>query len=206
MTRTVLFLMVLFAGCSAIEQTETPVQPPKLTRSAPLPPIVSVVPEAGMKFTVLIHVRRDGTVGDATLLKSSGHPDWDSLALHSILKWEFIPAQREGKPVEVWMRQPLVVQFLDPVMRTLAALVSATQQEADSLEALLDHGTGFDALLRDAVQVRGERSGSLGAVDISFFVPHLRNELLRLGEGDVSRPLRVGNRFIIYKRLKKDPA
>ncbi len=206
MTRTALFLMVLLAGCSALEQTETPVQPPRLARSAPLPPIVSNVQQGGIKFTVMIFVRGDGTVGDATLLKSSGHPDWDSLALHSILQWEFIPAEREGKPVEIWMRQPLVVQFLDPVMRTLEEIVSATQQDADSLELLLDHGVDFDTLLRHADQYGSERSGSLGGVDISLFVPHLRDKLLRLGEGDVSRPLRVGNRFIIYKRLKKEPA
>jgi TonB family protein len=206
MTRTALFLMVFLAGCSAIEQIESPVQPPVLTRSAPLPPIMRVVPEGGMRFSVKILVREDGTVGDEKLLKSSGDPDWDSLALRSIMKWAFIPARREGKPVELWIRQPLVVQLQEPVMRTLAALVSATQQEADSLESLLDHGMDFDTLLGHAVQVPGERSGFLGAVDISVYVPHLRDKLLRLGEGDVSRPLRVGSRFIIYKRLKKEPA
>jgi parvulin-like peptidyl-prolyl isomerase len=38
------------------------------------------------------------------------------------------------------------------------------------------------------------------------YAPPLRDELLRLREGEVSRPLRFGDGFILYKRLKKDPA
>jgi TonB family protein len=159
-----------------------------------------------MKFNVSILVLKDGTVGGVKLLESSSDPDWDSLALHSILKWQFIPARREGMPVELWIRQPLLVQLRDPIIRTLTELVCATQQEADSLSLLLEHGMSFDSLLRHAVQVPGERSGSLGSVDISMYAPRVRDELLRLREGEVSRPLRVGNRFIMYKRLKKEPA
>jgi parvulin-like peptidyl-prolyl isomerase len=88
----------------------------------------------------------------------------------------------------------------------LAGLVSATREEADSLSLLLEHGMTFDTLLRQALQVSGERSGTIGPVDISLYAPHLRDELLKLREGEVSRPVRIGNRFIIYKRLKKEPA
>jgi TonB family protein len=206
MIHTALFLTILLAGCSAIPQTETPIKPPELVKSARLPPILSVVPGEGMRFNVKILVLKDGTVGNVKLLESSGDADWDSLALQSILKWQFIPARWDGVPMEVWVRQPLLVQLRDPIIRVLAGLVSPTQQEADSLYALLEHGSDFDSLLRQAVQVSGERSRSLGAVDISVYAPHLRDELLRLREGEVSRPLRFGNGFILYKRLKKEPA
>ena len=206
MTRTLLFLLSLLAGCSAIQQTDSPIQPPELVKSAPLPPIVAPIPERGMKFDVMILVLKDGTVGNVKLLASSSAPNWDSLALRSIMKWQFIPAQREGVPVELWIRQPLLVQLREPIYRTLAGLVSATQEEADSLYLLLEHGTNFDTLLRQASQVFGERSGSPGSIDISVYAPHLRYELLKLREGETSRPLRVGNRIIIYKRLKREPA
>jgi parvulin-like peptidyl-prolyl isomerase len=98
------------------------------------------------------------------------------------------------------------VQLRDPIIRILAGLVSATQQEADSLYSLVEHGTDFDSLLRQAVLVSGERRRSLGSVDISMYAPHLRDELLKLREGDVSRPLRFGTGFIMYKRLSKEPA
>ena len=205
MIRTELFLTILLAGCSAIQQTETPVELPELVRSSPLPPIVWIVPGGGMKFNVMILVRKDGTVGNARLLDSSGDPDWDSLALHSIMQWQFIPARRAGRPVELSIRQPLLVQLRDPVIRILAALVSGTQREADSLYSLIEGGTDFDSLVRHAVQVPGERSGPRGSVDISYYAPHLRKELLRLREGEVTRPLRFGNGFTIYKRLKRNP-
>ena len=206
MNRTVSFLIFLLAGCSAVQQTDTPFQPPQLVKSAPLPPIVSYVPSGGMKFDVTVLVQKDGTVSDVKLTESSGDLNWDSLALHSIMKWQFIPARREGMPVKVWVHQPLLVQLRDPIIRTLAGLVSETMERADSLYQLLEHGVDFDTLLRQSDQVSGERGGSLGAVDISMYAPPLRDELLRLREGEVSRPLRIGDRFVIYKRLKKDPA
>jgi TonB family protein len=203
---TVLFLTILLAGCSAIPQTETPIKPPELVKSARLPPILSVVPGEGMRFNVKILVLKDGTVGDVKLLESSGDAEWDSLALHSIMKWQFVPARADGRPMDVWVRQPLVVQLRDPIIRVLDGLVSATEHEADSLYSLVEHGMDFDSLLRQAVQVSGERGRALGAVDISVYAPPLRDELLRLREGEVSRPLRFGDGFILYKRLKKDPA
>ena len=206
MIRTVLFLTILLAGCSAIPQTETPIKPPELVKSARLPPILSVVPGEGMRFNVKILVLKDGTVGDVRLLESSGDAEWDSLALHSIMKWQFVPARADGRPMDVWVRLPLVVQLRDPIIRVLDGLVSATEHEADSLYSLVEHGMDFDSLLRQAVQVSGERGRALGAVDISVYAPPLRDELLRLREGEVSRPLRFGDGFILYKRLKKDPA
>jgi TonB family protein len=206
MMRTPFCLLFLLAGCSAIQLTDTPIQPPELVKGASLPPIVSFVPRGGMKFDVMILVLKDGTVGSVQLLESSGAPDWDSLASRSIAQWEFNPARREGMPVELWIHQPLRVQLRDPINRTLAGLASATEEEADSLNLLLEHGIAFDTLLRHTAQASGDRSASPGFIDISVFAPRLRDELLKLREGDVSRPIRIGNRFIIYKRLKQEPA
>jgi hypothetical protein len=206
MIRTTVFLMVLIAGCTAIQLTENSIQPPELVKSFPLPPIVSDMPGGRLKFTVMLLVLKDGTVGKVSLPESLYDPEWDSLAIHSIMKWQFNPALQDGKPVDLWLRQPLVVQFRDPIIRNLAGLISGTEREADSLYALLEHGLNFDTLLKHAVQVSGERSSSIGAVDISVYARTLRGELLKLREGDVSRPLRIGNRFVIYKRLKNEPA
>jgi hypothetical protein len=45
--RAVLFLTILLAGCSSIQQTENRIKPPELVKSAPLPLILSVVPGGG---------------------------------------------------------------------------------------------------------------------------------------------------------------
>src|SRR5664279_794474 len=94
MIRTALFLLFVLSGCSAFQQTDSPIQPPELVKSASLPPIVSLVPEFGMRFDVMILVLEDGSVAGVKLLQSSNNPDWDSLALHSIMKWQFLPARR----------------------------------------------------------------------------------------------------------------
>ena len=206
MIRTVVFLTILVAGCSAIQLTESSIQPPELVKSYPLPPIVSDIPGGRLKFTVMLFVRKDGTVGKVSMPESVNDPKWDSLAVRSIMKWQFTPARQEGKPVDLWLRQPLVVQFRDPIIRNLAGLISETEREADSLYALLEHGLNFDTLLMHAVQVSGERSSTIGSVDISVYARDLRAELLKLREGDVSHPLRIGSRFVIYKRLKNEPA
>ncbi|HTY60429.1 MAG TPA: TonB family protein [Bacteroidota bacterium] len=202
MIRTLCILMFLLAGCSAIQQTPEPIQRPELVRSAPLPPIVQNSPGGEMKLTVAILVLKDGAVGDADLISSSGDPDWDSLALRSIMQWQYTPGRREGRPMEVWLRQPLRVQFHEPVVMNLAGLISATEQAADSLYLLIERGADFDSLFALARADSGVRRTSLGSVDVSMYAKQLRSEFLRLNEGDVTRPLRIGATFVIYKRIK----
>jgi len=206
MIRTLIPLAFLIAGCSAIPPAETPVEVPELVSSTSLPPIPSVVPGDGMKFTVMIHVMSDGTVGDVKVLRSGAEPAWDSLALNSIMKWRFIAGRRDGTPVDVWIRQPLVVQIRNPIYRKLAEIVCVSEREADSLYALLVLGTDFDSLLRPSSAPRSERDAYVGSVDISVYPPLQKNALLQLKEGEISRPVRHGSRFVIYRRLKSEPA
>lgn len=206
MIRSLVLLVFILAGCSAIPPSEAPVEIPELVSSTALPPIPYVVPGDGMKFTVMIHVMSDGTVGEVKVLQSGAEPGWDSLALDSIRKWRFIAGRRDGSPVDVWIRQPLVVQIRNPIFRTLAEIACVNEREADSLYALLVLGADFDSLLRQSPETQGERDAFTGSVDISVYPSLLRNELLRLKEGEISRPVRHGSRFVIYRRLKSEPA
>jgi len=204
--RILILLVFLLAGCSAIPPSEAPVEVPELVSSTSLPPIPYVVPGDGLKFTVMIHVMSDGTVGEVKVIQSGAEPGWDSLALDSIKKWRFIAGRRDGTPVDVWIRQPLVVQIRNPIFRTLAEIACVNEHEADSLYTLLALGADFDSLLRQAPPEHGDRDAFVGSVDISVYPAYLRNELLRLKEGEISRPVRHGSRFVIYRRLKSEPA
>jgi TonB family protein len=206
MMRTLIPLVFLLAGCSAIPPSELAVEPPELVSSTSLPPIPSIVPGYGMRFTVMIHVMSDGTVGDVKVLHSGAEPGWDSLALDSIMKWRFLAGRRDGTPVDIWIRQPLVIQIRNPVFRTLAQLICVNERDADSLYALLALGADFDSIFRQSAPSPDERDGYVGSVDISIYPAPLRNELLGLREGEVSRPVRHGSRFVIYRRLKSEPA
>jgi TonB family protein len=159
-----------------------------------------------MKFNVMILVRKDGTVGSVKSLEPSGDADWDSLAMHAILNWQFTSARLDGKPIDLWVRQPLRIQLRDPIVMLLAEVVSATKHDADSLYGLISRGMDFDSIYRYTTRPWGERTGTVGSVDITMYAPYVRDELLKMKEGDVSRPLRFGSSYVIYKRLKKEPA
>lgn len=205
MKRIIPLVAMWLIGCSAVEQTADTIEPPVVVRTVPLPSIGAHFPLGGLKLDVMVHVLRDGTVGDAGLNRSSGIPEWDSLLIQSIRQWRFTAARRNGVPVDLWIRQPVAVQIQEPVMRILGELVAATPGEADSLYALLLGGAEFDSLLRHA---RGASptaiGGLLGEVNIASYAPQVRSELQRLREDEVTHPLRVGDRYIIFKRFRKD--
>jgi len=202
MTRISLLLLPLLIGCSAIPPAESPIELPGLVHSSPLPQIVSLVPGGGMKFTVRILVLKDGKVGDVRLVDSSGDPTWDSLAVESIRKWQFTPARRDGEPMALWIRQPLLVEIRDPMMRSIGQLVCETMREADSLYALMQQGEEFDSLVRRAgIRGSGIESAFVGSTDISIFSPLVRGEIQSLRENEITRPLKYGSRYVIFKKV-----
>jgi TonB family protein len=185
--------------------TEVSTEPPELVRMTPLPPISTVIPQGGLRLTVMLHVLRDGTVSEVRMVESSGVPQWDSLALKSIRGWRFTPARRNGEPVDLWIRQPVAVRPQEATILSLGEIVCATMREADSLYLLLEDGANFDTLARRSsiAPSRGE-GGFLGAVDIAVYPQHVREELQKLSQGDITPPLKIGDRYVIFKRYRKD--
>jgi TonB family protein len=49
---------------------------------------------------ISVSVRDDGTVGKASLARSSGYSDLDSAAINAVLHWKFQPALENGEPVD----------------------------------------------------------------------------------------------------------
>jgi protein TonB len=182
---------LVLAGCAGTQQTDISNGRPEIISATPLPPITWISYASEMKLNVLIHVMQDGTVENARILGSGGDPAWDSLATRAMKQWRYEPPRRDGMPTDLWVRQTIVVQFKEPVVMTIGELVSADQHGADSLYALLGKGTDLDALFNT----------SIGKVDIAAFPPNVRDELRRLKRGESTAPLRVRNRYIIYKRF-----
>lgn len=81
---------------------EGPGLPPRLrpgTRRPPYPEASRWDREAG-RVTLRLKVRADGTVADATVLRSSGFPRLDRAARDASLRWRLDPARRGGESVE----------------------------------------------------------------------------------------------------------
>jgi TonB family protein len=159
----------------------------------PLPPITTKSYPTGMRLNVLIHVLQDGTVENVRMLGSSGDVEWDSLALQSMKQWRYGPLRHDGVPADLWFRQLVVVQLQEPIVMTIGELKSASLHEADSLYALLEKGTDLDLLFKQAI----------GTFDIAKYPQNVREKVRSLSEGENTRPLHLGDKYVIYKRFPK---
>lgn len=63
--------------------------------------------------TVMLKLRVgiDGKVIEAQVLKSSGYDKLDEAALQHSKGWKLIPATRNGKPIESWVRVPVAFEI-----------------------------------------------------------------------------------------------
>ena len=59
--------------------------------------------------TLLIHISPEGLASDVDIAQSSGYPALDQAARNAVWKWHFLPAVKDGKPIEFDM--PLRVVF-----------------------------------------------------------------------------------------------
>jgi TonB family protein len=199
----VALLLVGLIGCSTPYEIARDIEPPELISYAPLPPFHPLPLNRVLKLRVLVCVREDGSVEHARLVTSSGDVSWDSLAEQSIMQWRYAPPLRNGVPTDVWVHQQIVVQFDDPILVPLSQLCAYNQSQADSLYSLLINGVDFETLVRQFAGGVLERGGFLGTVDIRTFAPRVREALKSLHEGEFTHPLRVGNKFVMFKRVKK---
>jgi protein TonB len=53
-----------------------------------------------------VHVSADGIVKEAVVLHSD-HPAFNQAAQIAAMQWEFTPASKDGKPVDVWIPLPM---------------------------------------------------------------------------------------------------
>lgn len=82
-----------------------------LPRSNPQKPLsIPTYPPASRRVgehgTVVLklHVLEDGSVGDAVIDRSSGHPDLDYAAMYESFRWQLDPGTIDGAPARMWGR------------------------------------------------------------------------------------------------------
>ncbi len=197
--------LLLFAGCVATRQTDVPPTQQELVAMTPLPPLSSISLLSGLKLNAMFRIQDDGSVAEVKLLRSSGDPHWDVLAIDSLKHWRFTPRPRNAASVDHWIRFAIVVQVQEPMIMSLGEIVLPNPQEADSVFALLQNGSPFDSLAAHTPQ--GTSSGThwfIGSVNIAKYPQHIREQLSTLRGNGFTHPLRVGTTFVIYKRFPVD--
>ena len=202
MKRSLLLLLAaLMPGCLPPQSNLPPDALPHPIGELSLPVYPpSSVPK--LHLEVRAFITADGTVREAQFSPHSGNDLWDSLAVSSIRRWRFTPAMQGGAAVSVWIRFPMTVHFGEPRPVTLAEIVCPTRELADSLYSLLLDGADFGVLARQFSSARSRtRDGHLGKVNLGAYSLTVQMTVTSIGEGEVTGPLRIGDGYVIFKRV-----
>lgn len=198
---TALTVLLLLSGCIGIHETGLMVPRQELIKVSPLPPLVTPTSTRGVKLGVLFRVLHDGRVAEVHILKSGAEPQWDSTAIELMKQWRFSAIAYDTMADGHWIHYLFDVQVQEPIVMTLGELVSSQLQVADSLYALLN-GMAFDVISKQmTVGSSGEQGRFLGAVDIGTYPERVRNELRRVHVNGFTRPIRLGDSYVIYIRF-----
>jgi TonB family protein len=198
----ILIAALLLCGCATFEPSDASYSLPEVTYQSSLPPWPFHTDNVALNMTFRIHVAVDGTVNGAILETPSGSKEWDSLALTEVRKWRYSPALMNGQPTALWLRQTITMHFDKPLFMKIAELTCPEHTLADSLYALLVAGASFDSLARQfSVSDSRDRGGIVGEMDLHTLPMRISREVATLHRGEITKPLRLGRQYVIYKRL-----
>jgi TonB family protein len=190
-------------GCSSVKQVSEGSTPQLLIQSQ-LPPIPASIKQPIFDLDVVLFVMEDGTVGKTRMLKGSGDAAWDSLALSSIRQWRFTPARMDNKPIGSWFHMQSTLRYADPQYMNLAEILCTSREEADSVYNVIEQGQNFNELaMRYSVDPSREMGGMLGDVNINVFPENIRKSLSKLIINEYTKPMKYGDLYAIFKRLRK---
>jgi hypothetical protein len=149
-------------------------------------------------------INENGDVEKANLLTSSGDATWDSLTAVSLLAWKFSPAIVDGKPIRLTIRRKFIVLYEQPVFVSLAEIQVKDISLADSIYKALVNGSDFSMLaIKYSISSSQELKGYLGRVDLKHFSKDIFDILSKLNEGEFTLPIKYGENYIIFKRLRE---
>ena len=156
------------------------------------------------KLEIQLDIDSDGRVSQAQFVRATQDTNWNAEALRRILSWKFLPARMGEKPVATTVRFPVRLQFLDPILLSLAEIVCESRDCIDSAYEAVQKGEEFDSVAhRFSAAPTAERGGKIGWVDVRRYPSDVREELMRLRKGEVSQPLVLGAKFVMFKVMGK---
>lgn len=203
--KKIIFICLFFitSGCTVFQPDETTLIQPKLLRQSELPPLRESLFSNRFEFDCEMLINANGDVERAKLLTGSGDETWDSLAALSLLDWKYTPAIYGGHPIKLMVRRKIKVVFVEPKVLSLAEIQLDNLTQADSVYRALLSGADFTLLvLKYSISPTREKKGYLGDMNIKHFSDNISVALSELDEGEFTKPLRYGERYIIFKRLK----
>jgi parvulin-like peptidyl-prolyl isomerase len=141
----------------------------------------------------------------AKVLTGSGDALWDSLTVISLLTWKFSPAIQDGKPIKLTVRRKFIVMYEKPEIISLAEIQLKDNSLADSVYmALVEGANFFELALKYSISISSQKKGFLGSVDIKQYSKDISRIISTLDEEEFTKPLKFGEHYIIFKRLKRN--
>lgn len=189
----------LLFSCAILKPEPGPSYP-QLVSLSPMPELPDDVLE--LEMNVIFHIAQDGTVKHLKILNSSGYQDWDKAAADSMKNWRFVTLEEDS----LWIRRTVKAQFEEERIFNLGEIIASDKQTADSLYTALREGHSFNDILNNIQnnELLHTEARILEQMPISMYPQNVREKLRKLHEGDYTKPIQVGDRYIIYKRLKNN--
>ena len=199
--RPIFAALLLLSGCVATQEMEAPHQ--VLVKVSSLPAYSTQVSFADLHTRVAFRVLGDGTIAEVHVLESAADQKWNAMAVEMMKQWRFSAATGGTEPDGRWIQYALVIHTEDQVMMTLGEIVTSSKEEADSLYNLLDNEVPFASIAKQFTGASPEdRATFLGKVDIATYPQYVRDELRPLRLNHFTRPIRLGNSYVIYFRFE----
>ena len=198
------FILCLFyMGCAGLDQSVDPSIPHLLFQN-PLPPLPESLQRPPDKISMMLFISKDGTVTNVRLILGSGIASWDSLAVSTIMRWQFVPARMNDKPVGAWFHMEASILYTIPEYCSLAEIVHHEKKVIDSIYTALIQGQDFSELATNySTSPSRQNNGVLGKVNIYSYPNQIRRHLTHLKVDEFTKPLQYGEIYIIFKRIKE---
>ncbi|HCY76911.1 MAG TPA: hypothetical protein DHV28_13400 [Ignavibacteriales bacterium] len=204
MKKIILFcLFFITSGCSVFQPEETSIIQPTLLKQAELPPLRQSIEGNWFEFYCEMQINANGDVERAKILNGTGDEIWDSLAVLSLMDWKYSPAIYDGHPIKLLIRRKIRVVFVEPNVIPLAEIELQNYELADSVYNALLSGTDFTSLVKKySISTSRSLQGYLGYVNIQHYSDNISTALSKLEEGEFTKPLKYGDYYVIFKRLR----
>ena len=204
------YLLLLLCLCSHLEcssvrrtsiQQTTNTSIPQLLVQYPLPAIPSSIQKGPSEIHLALLINEDGSVAKVRILEGSINTKWDSLASMTIKQWRFLPPRIKEGPSSIWIHMQSPLHYTKPLYISLAEILCATKEEADSVHKALELGQDFNELaLQYSIDPTRENRGELGKVNIYCYPEYVRQPLLDLEKDEFTLPIKYGDNYVIFKR------
>lgn len=200
---TVLLFTLLISGCSSIQQNDIFLTLPELIDQYPLPVISESIYKNHISLDLQLLIDEDGFVRKAKLLSGSGNEMWDTLAIASIKKWRYSPALMNEKPIAIWLKQHVDVEFAEPIYLSLAEILCETKEQAHMITEALNNGEDFSKLaVKYSSHYSSKENGFIGKVDIQRYPREIFKALLKLKPNEYTSSMKYGQKYVIFKRIE----